>query len=362
MISAISPQQALLKVAQSLALQPNECNDRVNDAMLAQAVRRAVHILAPCAAHELTGAVTQSLVGLEPPSDDLAGRVDEVVEALIVYGDILEMRDAADERWSHTNSFVLRPAPPSFVARRNGWVAVLGVAGDQITPLTGDLDARVVHRGVLRLIPPSDEHDLQGTLRELGLIKLPEKAWLRLPKTETAAEHIEFWRQQIGRELAVLSIDGLRILDTARSAAFYRDRWCEPGQKHSGLFVARRPQRYGADLWCLVDLDEGRPKRFKDLSMPGDRLRPFDIAWRIQAAFDSMAEKPQQYRCTATNGPVSVLQFFSPLPSWAERHLSIAGTKTKADRCLFAYEFASGDLESETRVLHETLWMTRRAE
>jgi hypothetical protein len=361
MISVLSPEQAISKLAGSVFLHAETDGVGITDELLSQVVRRALYIMAPCGAHELARAVLQSFPSVELDGESLADRIDRVVESLIVYGDILEMRGLTDQAWSQGNSFVLRPAPPSFVVRRNSSVAVLGIAGEQITPLTGELESRVVHRGVLRIIPVSVGEDMQGLLRELGLLKLPERTWLRLPAVEPAATHISSWRQLLAKEPAASPIDGLQILDTSRSPTFYRDRWCNPESKHEGLFIARRPQRYGANLWSLVELERGVVKRFKDLTVPGDRLRPFDIAWRIQAAFDAVAGSPQRFGVSELDASTHLVRFYSPIPSWCERHLSIVGQKAKADRCLFSFEIPTSDLGNEIKLLQEALWMTENS-
>jgi hypothetical protein len=294
-------------------------------------------------------------------SDALVERTGEIVEELIVFGDILEMRPRADSAWSEEKSFVLLPAPPSFVARKNGSVAILGVAGDQITPLTAELESHASYQGVLRIIPDADA-DVQAHLLDLGLLKLPEKTWLRLPDIQTAAAHIASWQTILAREPSSSAIDGLEILDTQRPATFYKDRWCKPERKHSGVYIARRPQRYGASLWCLVEVQNGALLRFKDLSVTGDRLRPFDIAWRIQAAFDAAAGKPQCFRRSEIDASTALLRFYSPVPSWCERHLSITGKKTKADRCLFSFEIPADQIANEISFLRDTLWMAANAE
>jgi hypothetical protein len=361
MISIISPQQALTSIKQSLSVSSSNESQALSNETIAQALRRAVHILAPCAPYELERAVARSFSGFGIAKEELTARVQEMLEELVVYGDILEMRTDANDPWALGNAFALRGAPPSFVARKNGSFTILGVAGDQVSPLTATLEARTVHLGALRILTASDGEDLRSLLKELDLLELPEKVWLRIPRIELASAYVETWRRQIALEPAAGAVDGLRILDTARSPSFYRDRWCEPSAQHDGVFVARRPQKYGAELWCLVELSRGAPQRFVDLVSPGDRIRPCDIAWRIQAALDSVGGTPQQYQCSSAVTSDSIVRFFSPLPSWVERHLSVVGRKTKAPRCLFSYELATSALDNEVRLLREMMWMTERA-
>jgi hypothetical protein len=98
-------------------------------------------------------------------------------------------------------------------------------------------------------------------------------------------------------------------------------------------------------------------RRLKDLSLRGDRLRPCDIAWRLQAALDSATGNPQRYEASELDSTTSILRFFSPVPSWCERHLAIVGQKTAVDRCLFGFYIPVAQLAGEIAMLRELLWM-----
>ena len=61
-------------------------------------------------------------------------------------------------------------------------------------------------------------------------------------------------------------VPGLSLLDSVRPVKYYRGRWT--GLKgHSGRFVGRRSQKYGADLWCYVQINNGTPERLIDLPL-----------------------------------------------------------------------------------------------
>ena len=360
MIALMSSAQALSKVGRSVFLPDTPEGNTPSEEVLAQVTRRAIAIMAPCATHELARAVTESFAGLTRDVEVFAERISSIVEDLIVYGDIIEMRERAEDNWSGSKGFVLRPAPPSFVKRKNGSIAILGIAGDQITPLTAELNSRTLYHGVLRTIQAFPNEDLEALLIDLGLLKLFEKTWLRLPNFENAAGHVASWQQLLAAEPTSNEIEGLQILDTARSPTFYRGRWVPPDDTHTGTYVARRPQRYGAPLWCLAELHNGALRRFKDLATQGDRIRPVDIAWRIQAALDASAGNPQRFDSSARDLSSVNLCFFSPVPSWCERYLSITGEKKAAERCLFAFEIPTAHLDNEVTFLREALWMTKR--
>jgi hypothetical protein len=359
MIAVLTQEQVIEKVERSVFFHPTPKTAEMSDEFLAQIIRRAIYVMAPCLQHELIRAVTQSLEGLG--CDELDERVERLTDDLIAFGDILEMSVEQYDTGLRPSGFVLRPAPPSFVARPDNSLVLLGIAGDYISPLTSELEQHVISRGVLRIIPNASA-DTQTVLRDLGLLKLSERAWLRLPAIETAVTHVVAWRQRVGNEPQATGLHGIQILDTSRSPTFYKDRWCDPTAKHSGFFVARRPQKYGASLWCVVEMEQGSVRRFKDLSSPGDRLRPYDLAWRIQAALDSIAGTPQRFRCSSAADSTTLVRFYSPIPSWCERHLAITGVKTKTDRCLFAFEIPNAAASNELKLLREALWMTEIAE
>jgi hypothetical protein len=355
-ISVITSEDAIHRVARSLGFEAPASAEGLRSEVIAQALRRAVHILAPCAKHELENAILQSFAGLGRGREKLAAVVEQTLEELIVYGDILEMRGADDDYWSRS-ALVLRPAPPSFVQRKNGSIVVIGVAGDEITPFTPELASRLRHNGGLRIIYPDDGEDLKSLLQEIGLLELSETAWLRAPKLESAASYLADQRLQLAKEPPSGAVEGIRILDSPRSPAFYRDRWTDVGPRHEGIFVGRRPQRYGSALWCIVDLERGAVRRFKDLVSLGDRVRPCDLAWRIQMAIDADAGIPQRFRCRENQG-MCRLDFFSPLPSWAERRLAIVGQKITGQGSLFSYEVVTTVTKEEVAFLQKVLWLT----
>jgi hypothetical protein len=320
--------------------------------LLKPALRRAAFILAPASRADLIRFVAEPLspFGVEREV------IEEALEELITYGDILEMRKLDSDDWG-APPYVLRPAPPSFVQRPDGTIIILGVAGAFTTPLTADLAQRVEVRGPVRVLADEDDRSLTPHLRLLGLTALSESAWLRMPAAETAHSHLHRWTQRL---LAVEETPGgipdLEILDFSLPARFYARRWAVPSPSTTGTFVARRPQLFGARLWSIVDFNKGIARRLIDFHEDEERQRPCDIAWRIQAAIDAINDRPQQVRMR----PVSsgcIFDFFSPLPAFAERRLILTGNKTAGVGCLFSFQMEDRHVAAEQAALEAHLWM-----
>lgn len=346
MMRILSPSELLSYTGQSLGVAAAAATSQ----LLKPALRRAAHILAPVVRSDLVRFVAEPLGLL----GDQREAVDSALEEMIVYGDILAMRRQPLDDWG-TPAEVLRPAPPTFVRRSNGEFIILGAAGDHPTALSQELESLVIDDGMVRRLP-SDAGDLSAHLRLLGLAQLSEQAWLRAPDLETPTSHCERWRARLDATPPLDHVvDGLEILDGASDPRYYRGRWTAANGQ-DGMFVARRPQLYGAPLWSLVHLEQGRARRLIDLYADDDRQRPCDLAWRLQSAFDAKRATPQRVRLRRT-ATTALLDLFSPLPSFAERRLALVATKAAGVQCLCSFALPKTRLAEEIGALRSLLWM-----
>jgi hypothetical protein len=348
-IQVLPPNAVLARTAHSLALNGPQVS---HQSVAAQALRRAVSALAPCSRTEALRFARQPLAGILAVEDEW---FEDILDSLIAYGDVLEVTPQDEDAW-RTGKLVLRPPPPSFVRRSSGDLIILGVAGDQPTALLGEWADRLEHQGPLRTLRQPLPSGTVDFLKSLGLVELPEAIWLRAPATASAQTYSERSRDEVLRmPLAPAPLDGLSLIDPSGPVTFYSGRWRPPVPSDSDVFVARRQQAFGLRPWCLVELERGEPRRLQDLVATDNRERPCDLAWRIQAAFDASAGRPQQVR-SAKAVEVVKLEFFSPLPAFAERRLAIKGEKS-ARGCLFTYSVPSAVAAHELAALSEKLWL-----
>jgi hypothetical protein len=201
--------------------------------------------------------------------------------------------------------------------------------------------------------------DLRTTLIELGLIEREERDWLVLPPKATPPEVIRAWTEDLEAANPTFDMPNLKLLDPARPVRYYRGRWRLPGAL-SGSFLGRRPQAYGADLWCFVRLKNGKPERFVDLFRPLQRWRGCDEAWRLQLALDSVAGHPQLYSRAPGAPGRTIVSFFSPLPSWAQRRFDAVGEPLEGEKkrgSLIAYSFDDRHVGEELKFAREMLWL-----
>ena len=248
-------------------------------------------------------------------------------------------------------------APPSFVQHPAGSAFILGLSADEATPLPANLRARIKYRDAVRTIGPTPREDLANTLRELGLRELSIDTWLRHPKLESPTVVIAALNMKLSAQGACGDIADLRVLDHTRDAKRYRDRWGPPTTQ-SGRFIIRRPQSYGADLWGYAELHGGKAMKLLDFPMPGARWRGCDIAWRAQMAIDALAGKAQAYASKVVEGTAR-LDFFSPIPDWARRRLSIVGEQVAPSASLLSFVVSEAELATEERFLLDYLFLNR---
>ncbi len=236
-IERVSRERVLRTSRESLGLP--ESNGVVDDELLAALLRRAAGILCPCAPATLSASVMEGLHSLIDDAKTVEQTLDELIDKLIVVGDLLELNQVTTDDPNVKSTWVFA-APPTFVYRSDGTLFLLGVVPDQVALLPTSLASSVVHEGVVRVLIPEPSQDVPLILRDLGWIELSATAWLKSPKPETA-------EQVRGAMLIRLeacppsgAIADLTVLDPLRDPRFYTRRWSK-ATNQTGNYVARRP-------------------------------------------------------------------------------------------------------------------------
>jgi len=356
-IIEVSGAELLASTRRGLEL-PDSSTGLIDAPFLASLQRRAAGILCPCSPSTLISSLVDSIEGLVSDSGALRTAAEATLETLIVSGDLLELNQVATDDPSVKGTWLFA-APPAFIHRVNsGSVFLIGIAPDDASPIPESLKTRIRYQGSLRLLIPEPNEDLPRMLREFGLVQLSEQSWLKLPRPETAAAQLDRYERLLAEQPPSGQVSDLLVLESSRSPLYYKRRWVVP-RKENGTFVARRPQAHGADLWGFARLVGGSLAQFLDFPPKHTRWRGCDIAWHLQMAIDHCRGTPQQYRQRESSGGV-ILDFFSPLPMWSERRLSLIGRRVDPAQCLCSYWVPDNESDAEGAFLQERLWLTRK--
>ncbi|HEU4648844.1 MAG TPA: hypothetical protein VFS33_07255 [Gemmatimonadales bacterium] len=345
----------------ALGLDP-EALDLCGPEALAALIRRAASFAAPCSPAALRAAVLRALSGLAGPApeerEELRAAVDEMIEALTSYGDLLELPTNDPSESSSVRTLYL--APPTYV-RFDAVLLLLGGAPDGGDAVPSDLRAAVECRSHTRCLRPSDPADACRRLDAIGWLELRKDLWLATPSREAPEQLIARANGALAAKPTVGEVAGLTVLDTEVPTTYYRGRWAAPTRR-SGRFVARREQRYGADLWSYVELASGVVTHLVDLPLESRaEVRPCDAAWHLQMAIDAAAGRPQLYRRRPAPPRGSVLvDFFSPVPRWARRRWDVLGEEVLRSGSLFAYRFPTDVFADVEQTLRSELWLAER--
>lgn len=355
-IQEIAPQFVLALCRKTLGL-PETHELKIEDTLLANLLRRAAGYLTPCSRTGLRAAVMDSLQKLSNDSD-LSDRIDNAIDWLLIGGDLLELRDVTTSDALAKGTWVY-PAPPSFVVRPSGSIFLIGTTPDQDSFLPVSLMSRIRYEGFSRVIYSSPDENLEKELKEYGLQQLPETMWLKAPREESLNALLESYQQLLESQGPSGQIEDLTIIDSSASVLFYKGRWTKPKASHSGIFIGRRPQEFRAPIWGLALLKDGQSIRFLDLPKKHrSRWLGSDEAWLIQMALDSERSTPQRFRMIQKENEVQ-FDFFSPLPSWAQRRLMILGRSVLPQKCLMSFVLASDQAETEEQFLRKRLWLAK---
>lgn len=321
---------------------------------LAALLRRAAIYRCPCSPRSLIDAVLVALRGIIPAAT-LREDLESTLDALVGYGDLVELTEVKPE--ASRASKLIYVAPPSFVIRKSGTIFLIG-AFDNWRDSFSDLNIELVGH-VRKLHAGKDAPSIRQRLLEQGFIELPDRAWLLTPPTASASVFHDQVDKVLDKAAPCSQLPGLIILGP-KSGPTYKARWVKP-QKYSGRFIGRRAQLYGSDLWCYLELKEGVEQRFVDLPLDNmSKTRPCDEAWRIQMSLDALANEPQEYKIRSGPAGHSLIDFFSPIPSWAQRRLDAIGNPVPPSNCLLSYSIPNEELAQEKLYLENSLWLAPR--
>ncbi|MGW5364455.1 hypothetical protein [Actinopolymorpha pittospori] len=320
---------------------------------IAASLRRAASFMCPTSPGRIVDAVLGAIQPIHPGGltrDDIADMLDQ----LIASGDLLELRHD-----SGRTTRLLYLAPPSYIERSPGTYLLMGVRPFG-APLIGDeLAAGIEYEGPTRVLA-LDTADPDKELHERELQAVPKERWVSSPASEAPADLIGRHRARLDVAGEAGHLDDLVLLDPASKVTYYRGRWRTPAAGDTGDFVARRPQAYGADLWCLIRFEAGVAQRLIEFPVDSPVVPGRDEAWRYQAAVDALRGAPQRFRVSTTARGDVTLDFLLPLPGFAERYLQLVGLPLgKTQGALFSYRVPSAAAAEVATFLTDMLWMSQ---
>lgn len=351
-LSALSCSEASTLAARTLGLDADLLGLTSAEG-LASSLRRAASFMCPTSPARLIDAVLGAVRPVSPAEALAREKVAEMLDLLIGAGDLLELREEAER-----STRLLYLAPPSYVERAPGSYLLLGVRPYGAPLVESELARRIDLEGHTRTLD-LDQGAAHEVLARSGLQPLSPERWARLPAQESASELVERVKVRLDVAGASGDIEELQLLNPHSSVRYYKGRWQEPAEAHHGDFLGRRPQAYGAPLWCAVRVLDGEPQRLLEFPMDDLTVPARDEAWRYQMAIDAVRGAPQVYRLTPMTGrDESIVSFFSPVPSFAERYLQLAGLALPdLPRALFGFRVSNTAIPALEEFLTDILWM-----
>jgi hypothetical protein len=303
----------------------------------------------------LIRSIDDALVRLPGHSEDTRSHLEATLDALVLYGDLLEL-PLEDESGSRRHLFL---GPPSFIHRQSGVVLLIGVRPDGAPLLSGSLSEDIEYEAHVRRLQLGPELGLEALIDD-GLMEIRAEQWLRCPPMSAASELVADYAARLSATGDSGALEHVRVLDPVTPSTYYRGRWRELKPADVGTFVARRPQAFGADLWSFVEVDGGEVRRGIDFPVQEPLAPGADEAWRLQAAIDADGGDPQRIDVTPANREGwSVLDLFSPIPSWAQRRLDVVATPIlRSPRALISYAVPTSEVDEEIRFLKAMMWLS----
>jgi hypothetical protein len=352
-VSQLSQAEASELAVQALGLDPDLVSLSSAEG-IAASIRRAASFMCPTSPTELISAVLAVLQPVDCGTAISRDVMSDLLDLLLAAGDLLELRDDIDGRTVR----LLYLGPPSYVERQPGVYLLSGVRPYGAPLVDAELSQSIEHDGEARTVR-LDPTEADERLASAGVERIERERWVSSPAADQADRYVTRLAKQLDLARPSGDVEGLQIIDPAAPVRYYRGRWRSPAGSDTGDFVARRPQQYGADLWCVVRLENRAPMKMLEFPVDDPLVPARDEAWRLQMAIDAQRGTPQVYATRPLGADAEVaIRFFSPIPGFAQRYLELAGVPLAEElRCLFAFRVAAGAIPDLERMLSNLLWM-----
>jgi hypothetical protein len=320
---------------------------------LAAIGRAAAAAITPCTRRELTAHILKHLSPLEPGHSWIE-EIREAAETLIALGDLVEVADDDQE----SGRALLYLAPNSFVELPGGVFILLGGYQDVACMIPESVEATLTHLWYTRRLETPIAGAVRDILLDFGFLALRADFWLKTPEPDSASEHLRRYDQALSqRELWATEIEDVSILDNATDVRHYSRRWSTL-QNQTGRFIGRRPQAYGAPLWCYLQVANNSVVRHIDLPRFEHRWMGYDEAWHLQLAIDAVNGTPQEFSVHPGSEPgMYIVNVYAPIPSWAVRRWNSVGSPLESKSAWFSFAIREPLLAGEITFAAERLWL-----
>jgi hypothetical protein len=351
-IERMEPEEAAARVVETLGLRAANVAFQSPEG-IASSIRRAASFLCPTTPRVLVRTVREAMAGMPGVTPDTTTAVATMVDSLVSHGDLLEL-PVEDDGQIRRQLFL---GPPAFVPLQTDLALLVGIRSEGIPLVSDDLLGVIIHEGYVRSIRSSDASSVEELLGHEGLIELRPEQWARAPREAKPDDILDSYLGRLSAAGPGGDLVGVQVLDPDSPVTFYRGRWRLLAPRDEGIFVARRPQAFGADLWCFAEVRGGEIIKILDLPIWSALAQGADEAWRLQAAIDAVAGHPQRLR-VRRGSTAALVDSFAPLPSWLRRRLDTTGRMVPhGSGALFSYEIPLGDVADEMSYLSRMMWL-----
>lgn len=346
-MKSLDKSQAAVRLLAGLDLNGHTLGDLE---FLAAFVRKIALHNCPCPLSTLVK-VTLALLRPLDPDETLSVRINDCLEELLAYGDLVEMRDQDDTK----DLVTLRV--PSVVRVSPHRVLLLGSQIDARSQTSLLLTSQIELHGCARTVSVEDVDAAMSSLIADGYALVTYEEWCHLPRLTTAEDLVAKYARKMASQDSIGSLGDLELLIPETNVKYYRGRW-KSAKSQTGMFVAKRARSFGSPTWCCVKLEDGVAVGL--VSFPTQSgARGCDEAWHLQQAIDRARSIPQRYSVRLDQGSeFGFLDFYSPIPEWAQRRWNAIGERVDSKGFLFSYRFDSSVLGDEIRFAETRMWVT----
>ena len=356
MINLIEHERLLERIKENYNLPENVSNEVV----IYNLIRKIAVIYTPCSINLLKVKLTEQIEILFK-SIEKDYNVEEYLDDLIAYGDLLELSDVVLPSGADFKKNTIFLSQSRYVRFKENEVYLIGGSNENEFPKNTRFEDSLFYLGPARILKIDNENDLRE-LENFGFNELPKDIWLNLPK-ENLNQYYDIALNELNNGQENINIDNLEIFAHSNSNNYNKRK--KSLDDETGLFICKKMQQFSSDLWGLIKVENGRIVKFINLPFTknlSNNIRSCDEAWRLMATIDYKNNCPQKYKVITDNFNKLWIQFFSPVPKWIERKLILQGGEKRKGylKSLYSISISENNLKKEKDFLKSHLGLLER--
>jgi hypothetical protein len=367
MTLSVSPKNDNTEVVNKIvSIFPGSGHSSDSNEVLSFMLLYTVSLVSPITKVELIKHLVSLLKPLVSEKENITKRIEKLIDKHLMHKNItLTKRPNSNQKRRQ-----IYASPPAFIELNDKYF-LIGIGGQDQSLGNTELQQRLRYTEHLRWWNPNDfngKQRLDSLLDDSRIMPLQKSDWIGMDEKiekkyrdgpETFLKDVDAQLEAFQNQ--IVEAPKIQVLDHATKPDYYKGRWVDLLQKHSGNYIIRYGEKWDrrysyARIQAKTIIKRIQMNQIWDQNLKNHR----DLALMIQSAIDASNDRYQKYGFQQQeNDDKCILNLFHLIPSWLERKILALGLsipKEEGKGILMSYEIPN-EVKEEILETLEASWL-----